>query len=282
MKIKRYLTKYGVKVAVIAVAAALVVIIGAAVRGGTAGAAENGAASLAMPVQKAASAIAGWFESIYGYMYKYDQLVEENNALRAQVVEYQTQAGDYREALEENARLRELLNLQAKHQDFEFESAKIVSWDSSNYTSSFTISKGSDSGIEVGDSVVTEYGALAGQVTELGTTWASVRTVADVGMDVGALVGENGYAGMVVGEFSLMQQGKTRMTYLSSGAQIFEGDEVVTSGKGGAFPPGLLIGTVETVMAEAGGQTTYGVVEPACDLDALSQVFVIKDYRITE
>ena len=282
MKIKRDLTKYGVKVAVIAVIAALAVIVGAKVRGGIASGAENGAVSLAMPVQKAAAAVAGWFESIYGYMYKYDQLVEENNALRAQVIEYQSQAGDYREALEENARLRELLNLQAKHQDFEFESAKIVSWDSSNYTSSFTISKGSDSGIEVGDSVVTEYGALAGQVTELGTTWASVRTVADVGMDVGALVGDNGYAGLDVGEFSLMQQGKTRMTYLSAGAQIFEGDEVVTSGKGGAFPPGLLIGTVETVMAEAGGQTTYGVVAPACDLDALSQVFVIKDYRITE
>lgn len=282
MKIKRYLTKYGVKVAVIAVVAALAVVIGASVRNGIASSAKNGAVSLAMPVQKAVSAVAGWFESIYGYMYKYDQLVEDNNYLRAQLIEYQMQAADYQEALEENARLRELLNLQAKHQDFEFESAKIVSWDSSNYASAFTISKGSDSGIEAGDSVVTEYGALVGQITELGTTWATVRTVVDVGMDVGALVGENGYAGMIVGEFSLMQQGKTRMTYLSAGAQIFDGDEVVTSGKGGAFPPGLRIGTVEAVMAEAGGQTTYGIVEPACELDSLSQVFVIKDYRITE
>ena len=57
---------------------------------------------------------------------------------------------------------------------------------------------------------------------------------------------------------------------------------MLTSGKGGAFPAGLFIGTVTSVMTEAGGQTTYGVVEPACDLGSLSQVFVIKDFEIVE
>ena len=79
-----------------------------------------------------------------------------------------------------------------------------------------------------------------------------------------------------------MKNGCTRMTYLSAGSQIFEGDEVLTSGKGGAFPAGLIIGTVTTIMSEAGGQTTYGIVEPACDLENLSQIFVIKDYEIVE
>jgi rod shape-determining protein MreC len=59
----------------------------------------------------------------------------------------------------------------------------------SNWASTFTISKGSDSGIELGDCVVTEYEALVGQIIELGDTWATVRTVIDVDMDVGALVG---------------------------------------------------------------------------------------------
>ncbi|MBR5490005.1 MAG: rod shape-determining protein MreC, partial [Oscillospiraceae bacterium] len=52
--------------------------------------------------------------------------------------------------------------------------------------------------------------------------------------------------------------------------------------RGGAFPAGLLIGTVTTVMTEAGGQNTYGVVEPACDVDGLSQVFIVTDYEIVE
>lgn len=282
MKIKQYFIRYGVKLAVIVLVVALIAGIGAAVRKGTAGPLADGVGSINMPVQKAASAIAGWLEGIYGSLYEYDQLVEENNSLKAQVAELQTKARDYDEMKEENQRFRELLNLRDKHTDFVFESAKIVAWDSSNYTSAFTISKGSDQGVELGDSVVTEYGALVGQVTELGGSWSMVRTIADVNMSVGALVGSNSYAGMVTGEYSLMLNGQCRMGYLSSGAQIFEDDEVLTSGKGGAFPAGLLIGTVTAVMTEAGGQTTYGVIQPACDLDSLSQVFVIKDYDITE
>ena len=109
-----------------------------------------------------------------------------------------------------------------------------------------------------------------------------MRTLIDVNTNVGALIGEMGSSGMVVGEFSLMQQGQTRVTYLSSGSQIFQGDEVLTSGAGGSFPPGLIIGEISAIMSEAGGQTTYGVIDPACDLSTLSQVFVIKDYEIVE
>lgn len=282
MKVKEYISKYGVKLAAIVLVVALIVGIGAAVRDGVAGAMADGNGALAQPMRKAATSVVGWMEGVYGYLYEYDRLVEENNALRAEIADMRDRAREYDELAAENERLRILCDLQEKREDFVFESAKIVSWDSSNYASAFTISKGESAGVEVGDCVVTEYGALVGQVTELGSNWATVRTVIDVNMDVGALVGENSYAGMIVGEFSLMKQGCTRMTYLSSGAQIFEGDEVLTSGKGGAFPAGLLIGTVTTIMSEAGGQTTYGVVDPACELESLSQVFVVKDYEIVE
>lgn len=282
MKIKQYLSKHGVKLAVIVVIAALIVIIAANVRGGSAGFAADAGGSLSAPVRTAASAMLDWLEGIYGYLYEYDQVLEENERLRAENARLKEEARDYDEMAAENERLRALNELREKRSDFVFESAKIVSWDSSNYTSAFTISKGSDQGIELGDCVVTEYGAIVGQVVELGGSWATVRTIVDVDMDVGALVGDNRYAGVVEGEFSLMKQGFTRMTYLAGGAQIFTDDEVLTSGKGGTFPAGLLIGTVITVMTEAGGQVTYGVVEPACDLDSLSQVFVIKEFEIVE
>lgn len=282
MKIKQYLAKHGLKLAAVVLAAALIVVVAANALGGKAGFMKNADGALKAPVQKAATALLDWVEGIYGYMYQYDQLVEENNSLRAEIAELKEQARDYEEVSAENERLRRLLDLREKHEDYDLESAKIVSWDSSNYSSAFTISKGSEQGVELGDCVITEYGALVGQVVELGDSWATVRTLIDVEMDVGALVGDNSYAGVVTGEFSLMKQGLTRMGYLTSGAQIFTGDDVLTSGKGGAFPAGLLIGTVTSVMTEAGGQSTYGVVEPACDLDSLSQVFIIKDFEIVE
>ena len=210
------------------------------------------------------------------------RLVEENNSLRAENAELREANRNYSELQAENERLRELFGWSEKHTDFVMESAKIVAWDASNYTSAFTVSKGSKNDIALGDCVVTEYGALVGQVIELGSDWATIRTIIDVNMDVGALVGEDNYAGVITGEFSLMKQGLTRITYLASGAQIFQKDEVLTSGKGGSFPAGLLIGQVSTVMTEAGGQATYGIVTPACDVSRLSQVFIIKDFEIIE
>lgn len=282
MKIKQYLSRHGIKLAVIVAILAIIVIIGAATRDGKAGVVQDAQGSLSTPARTAASAIVGWLEDIYGYLYEYDSLQEEVNTLRSQLAEAREEARGYEELEQENRRLYALLELSEKRQEFVYEACRIVSWDSSNYTSAFTVSKGSNDGIELGDSVITEYGALVGQVCELGSNWATIRTIVDVEMDVGALVGSNSYAGVVTGEFSLMKQGLTRISYLSSGANVFVDDEVLTSGSGGSFPAGLVIGTVTTVMTEAGGQNTYGIIEPACDINSLTQVFVIKDFTIVE
>lgn len=282
MKLKQYLSKYGVRVAVAVVILALIVLSVSSVLDGRAGLLKNADGALKIPVQKAATAVLDWVEGIYGYIYEYDRMVEENNSLRAENAALREAARNYDDLEAENQRLRELFGWAEKHTDFELESAKIVAWDASNYTSAFTISKGAHHGIELGDCVVTEYGALVGQIMELGDEWATVRTVIDVDMDVGALVGDENFAGVITGEFSLMKQGLTRITYLTSGAQIFPKDEVLTSGKGGTFPSGLLIGEIDTVMTEAGGQVTYGIVVPACDVSRLSQVFIVKDFQIVE
>lgn len=282
MKLKQYVSKYGVRLAIVVVIAALIALSVSNVMGGRAGLLKNADGALKAPVQKAATALLDWVEGIYGYLYEYDRIVEENNALRAENAQLREANRDYSDLKAENERLRALFDWSEKHTDFVLESAKIVAWDTSNYTSAFTVSKGSSSDIALGDCVVTEYGVLVGQVIELGSEWATVRTIIDVDMDVGALVGEDNYAGVITGEFSLMKQGLTRITYLASGAQIFQNDEVLTSGKGGSFPAGLLIGDVSTVMTESGGQATYGIVKPACDVSRLSQVFIIKDFAVVE
>lgn len=282
MKLKLYISKYGVRIAIVAVIAALIVLSVSSVLGGRAGLLKNADGALKAPVEKAATSLLDWIEGIYGNIYQYDRMVEENNALRKENAELRESAREYAEVKAENDRLRTLFGWLEKHTDFETDSAKIVAWDPSNYTSAFTISKGSSSGFELGDCVITEYGALVGQIVDLGSDWATVRTVIDVDMDVGALVGEDSFAGVITGEFSLMKQGLTRLTYLTSGAQIFQDDEVLTSGKGGSFPAGLLIGEIQSVITEAGGQITYGIVTPACDVSRLSQVFIIKDFTVVE
>ena len=279
---KEYLRKNGLRVGIIVAAAALIIGLGAATRDGRIGFVQNLSGILKSPIQKVLSSAVNWFDSMYGYLYEYDSLMAENESLRSQLADAQKSARDGIEASEENTRLRKLLELREKHTDYVMESCKVVLWSSSNWSSAFTISKGSASGIELGDPVITEYGAVVGQITELGTNWATVSTVIDVNMSVGAFVGATGNSGMVVGEYAFMRDKTAKLTYLADGAQIFVGDDVLTSGSGGAFPAGLMIGTLTAVQTEAGGQIEYGIVEPQANLDSLVQVFVIKDFTVVE
>lgn len=279
---KDYLRKNGIRVGIIVAAVVLIIGLGAAARGGRIGFAQNARGTVSAPLQKVLSSAANWFDTIYGYLYEYDSLMAENESLRSQLADAQQSARDGIEASEENVRLRELLNLRDRHSDYVLESSKVVLWSSSNWSSSFTISKGARSGIEYGDPVITEYGALVGQITELGETWSTVSTLIDVDMSVGGTIVSTGSSGMVVGEYSLMKQKRAKLTFLADGAQIFVGDEVTTSGSGGAFPAGLVIGTVTNVQTEAGGQIEYGIIEPQANLDSLVQVFIIKDFDVVE
>ena len=282
---KEYIRKNGLRVLIAAAVVVLIAVLAASLLHGRAGLVSDAAGSLSGPVQKAAGAAIEWIEGIYGYIYEYDQLVAENNELRAQLAESRQAAIDAAEYQEENNRLRELLDFSGRHEDFEFEPAKLTAWSSSNWSSTFTISKGEDNAdhpVEVGDCVVTEYGALVGQIIEVGSTWSTVRTVIDSAIDVGALVGEAESVGMCVGDFALMQEGCLKLTYLSENAQLVEGEAVLTSGKGTYIPQGLVIGYIRSVLSEGNGQTLYGVIEPACDLGTLSQVFVITDFEIRE
>ena len=268
--------------AIIVLAVVLITLLGFAARDGKIGFLQNVTGIVEAPVKKVLSSAVNWFDTIYGYLFDYDSLLAENESLRSQLADAQQSARDGIEASEENARLRKLLNLREDHNDYVMESSKIVLWSSSNWSSSFTISKGSSSGIELGDPVITEYGVVVGQITELGTTWATVSTIIDVDMSVGAFVGEAGSSGMVVGEYSFMKKNQAKLTYMADGAQIFVGDDVLTSGSGGAFPAGLVIGKLAAVKTESGGQLEYGVVEPGCDFSQLVQVFIIKDFTVIE
>lgn len=274
--------KRGIRLAAVVLAVVLIAVLSAQHLNGRAGFLANATGALRMPLQQAAASLTEWLEGIYGYIYKYDQLVEENESLRRQLAEAQEAARAAAEISEENDRLRELLGYLEKHRDFVTESARVVAWNASNWASAFTISKGEESGIEVGDCVISSTGALVGQIAELGTGWATVRTLVDTNMNVGVLVGEVSGAAMLVGDFALMQEGRAKLAYLSEGTSLLQDDRVITSGKGGRFPQGVLVGTVSELRTEGGGQTTYGVVEPACDLSGLSQVFIITDFRVVE
>ena len=279
---KEYLKKNGIRVGILVFVVTALVLIGSAARGGEIGFIQNTTGIIEGPVKKVLSSTVNWFKTIFGYVFEYGNLEKENDELRAQLALAQDAARAGIEDSEHNAELRKNLGLREKSTEYLTESSKIVLWSSSNWSSSFVISKGETSGIELGDPVVTEYNVLVGQISELGANWATVSTMIDTDMSVGAFVGQTEISGMVVGEFGMMKKNLAKLTYLADGAVISEGDEVLTSGSGGAFPAGIVMGTVSEVVKDGEGNLRYGVVKPGCEYDQLVQVYIIKDFQVVE
>ena len=176
----------------------------------------------------------------------------------------------------------ELLDLQERRRDFVFESAKVTARSNDNWRSTLTLSKGSESGIQEGNCVVTSTGVLVGVVSTVGSHYCELDTVIDTGMEMGGIITRTNAAGVLEGDFSLMQEGKLRLAYLPDEAQLVAGDEVLTSGRGDVYPSGLVVGQVEGVFNDASGMNRYAVVVPEVDLDTLVEVFVIKEFDIVE
>lgn len=280
---KDYLRKYGVRLAALVLCFALIVALaGRKKEDGSSGAVAKLSNDLSSPIQRSVGSMVAWLEDLYGYIYDYDRLVQENQSLRAQLADAQDEARSASEFKEENLRLRKLLGYLEQHTDYVTESAQIVAWDASNWMRVFSISKGTNFGIEKGDAVITEEGYLVGQVADIGSNYATVRTLIDVNMDVGVLVGDNEIPAVVVGDYALMQENCCKLSYFTEDVTLFLEDRVVTSGNGGAFPPGLPVGIISELRSEAGGQSYYAVVRPYINVNTLSQVFIIKDYEVIE
>lgn len=279
---KNFFRHNGFLILIIAVLLAVITLVSSFFLGGTAGPVSGAVGFLTTPVRNGLNSFVNWAEGVYDYSFRYDQLQEENAQLKKRIAEMESEVREAESANQENERLRNLLKLREKRRELTLESATVTALDASNWSSSFTISKGSDMGIAAQNCAVDEYGNLVGIVTEVGPNWATVTTVVDTDTELGGLLSRTDAAAILEGDFTLMGQGKLKLTYLPENTDLVNGDEVLTSGKGGIYPAGLVVGSVEEVHTDVSGITRYAVIRPAADLGSLRQVFVIKSFDIVE
>ncbi len=278
---KDFLRQNGILLLVAAVLLSVALWLGSLLLGGT-DPVSNLANAVATPVRGGITAVLDWCAGVEEYVLHYDELHQELDDLRAQVAKLEDELRQNEEAGKENKRLRELLELKQKRQDFSFQSARVAERSTDNWSNTLTLSRGSDVGLEVGDCVITETGALVGVIKAVGINWATVSTVIDPSSELGGIVNRTYSAGVLEGDFTLMGQGKLKMSYLPDSAQLVSGDEVLTSGKGGVYPSGLVVGSVDGVFTDPSGINRYAVVTPAADLSDLIEVFVVTDFDVVE
>jgi rod shape-determining protein MreC len=237
--------------------------------------------AVSAPVQKMFTSASNRVSHFFSAYTRYNALLEENERLREEnyaMKEAVRNADLYRV---ENENLRALLDMRQRHTDLTLESAMLIARSDTAWSSVITLNKGESEGFAVGNGVISREG-LVGQIISVGAGYAEVGTIIDTKVSVGALISRNRLSAVTKGTLDLMPEGKFQLTGLPRGSDVRPGDEVETSGLGGMLPPGLLLGTVESVHADSSGLGDYAIVKAAADIENLSQLFAITAYSVSD
>ena len=232
------------------------------------------------PVQRVATGISNFFSHGLSYFTDFDALQAENEELKRQIREMEQTVRDAELALEENAQLRQQAGQPERMRELTTITAEVIARNPGDWATTLTLDKGSNPGVELGDLVTTVDG-MAGYVSELYSNTCEITTVIDVEMQCGALITRTRETAIAEGDYDLMADGNLRLSYLTEDTSVVIGDTVETSGRGGVFPKGVMIGTVESVLPESNGISYYAVIRPFVDVDTISSVSIVTDYPDT-
>ena len=229
------------------------------------------------PLRAGASALTDQAEQLYDYVFRYETLAAENAALKEELAQLQEASRDYDSMARELERLKKLLELNSKNEDYKEVDAYIITWSSNDWTSTLTVNRGSNDGIQEGMCAITANGEMVGLVTEVGSNYSVIKTILDSSLQISAIIATSGYNGMVTGAYSSDLEGMLRMDYLPSSAIIRNNDQVVTSGST-VYPRDLILGHIVDAGFNDTGVAKYAILEPAADIANLEQVFILTEF----
>jgi rod shape-determining protein MreC len=211
------------------------------------------------------AADAGWDIVVRGRV-----LRAENQALRAALAEAERK---YQQARECEPRYRELVQLVGLASQLEAEvvGARVVLRDEFEWSRTVVIDRGRRDGLVPNMAVLSGAG-LVGKVVQTGYAYARVLLVSDRSFRCAARLRESRVTGVVEGRGT----DQLVLTYMPREVTVAQGEEVITSGQGGVFPPGLLVGSVKRTYFEEYGFYQYASLRPAVDFSSLETVAVIK------
>ncbi len=198
---------------------------------------------------------------------------KENKKLTKKVLELEGELRMLEGYKTENERLRGLLDFADTRKDVEYTAANIIGRSMSDISSIITIDKGSKHGVKKNSVVVIPEG-IVGVVFEVSATHSKVKTIFDEESSVSAICTRSGDMGIVEGNLTTTSKTGCRMNYISNDAKIVVGDSIETSGTGGIFPKGILIGKVKSIKNDERNLNLSAVIETGVDINNIDTVMV--------
>ena len=204
---------------------------------------------------------------------------QENQALRTENQELRQVVFQLTEKAAENERLQAMLDFRGKSVTFQMKAATVIGRDPGTFSYSIMINRGTQDGLRVNMPVVSTQG-LVGHVMETFGGTAKVRLLLDSGSSASAMIQRPQSRAVGVVEGNPAQLASLRMKNLTRDGDVIKGDKIMTSGLGGIYPKGLLIGEVMDVLDDDSGLMKHALIRPAVDFTRLEEVFVITAERV--
>ena len=188
--------------------------------------------------------------------------------LRSENAQCKEQLVDHEELRQENERLKKLLSFSAQREE-RMVAARVIGVDASSWFRSITIDRGSAEQLREGMAVVSAYGVV-GRVVTCTSHSSRVLLVVDASSKLSTLIERTRARAICRGDGDGMS-----LDYLPLTDDVQVGDLLITSGLGGGFPKGLIVGAVTRVDKRGFDMFQTVKVEPAVDFDHLEEVLVI-------
>lgn len=256
----------------VAVVAVCLVIVSVYVREGERGPVHmlrRGVQAVAGPVAALGDAVTWPFRSAAGWVSGFTVSRTEVAELRTQNAELRNRNAELEEARLENERLTKLVGF-AQAAGLDARGAHVIGRPSSTWEGVVILDLGSEDGVRSGMPVLAEQGVV-GQVVEVTLGSSRVRLITDQRSGTAALVQRTRATGVVMGSVD----GGLSMDFVDRKFLPKRGDVVLTSGLGGVYPKGLLIGEVVEVDAKAGSLFPEIVVESKVPFGSLEEALVL-------
>ena len=236
--------------------------------------ADGFAMTIIAPFQRAFSWAGSQLSFIKDTIAEISHLHEQNKQLRAEVELLRAQNLTASEYASENQRLRNLLGYKQVATQFDLVAASVIGRDSASWSSVIVVNRGTLDGVANNMAVVTELG-LVGHVMEAGLNSSKVQLLIDPRSSVGTIIQrpESRVAGIVEGD--IKNPSFPRMVNIPKDSDVKVDDMVVTSGFGGVYPKGIVVGKIIEVHNEEGGLLEYGVIDTSVDFQKLEDVAII-------
>ena len=230
------------------------------------------------PFQRAAAKLSGGVASLWENYADIDAILEENKTLTEENAALRAQMVDYDKLKAENEAYKALANIQEKNSNATYVSGFVIGRDPLDEFGGFTLDKGTADGVAVNNAVISDRGYLLGMVVEAGPTSCKVMTILHPSFNAAGVVSRTRENGILNGNTTYAPDGLCTLTNLERSTETRAGDQVITTGLGGVFPPDLLVGTVQDVVPEASGKSSIAVVRPGADPRTAKHVFIITAY----